>query len=109
MNNAYDEGRRILIEGANATMLDIDFGTYPYVTSSNPSIGGVIAGLGLAPNKIGCIIGVVRFACFVDARFYVERPQSSMWLLGRTQVSGSSHRLCQDPVTGYEGYLQGGT
>ena len=44
-------------------MLDIDFGTYPYVTSSNPSIGGVIAGLGLAPNKIECIIGVVRSAC----------------------------------------------
>ena len=60
MNSAYDEGKRILIEGANATMLDIDFGTYPYVTSSNPSIGGVIAGLGLAPNKIECIVGVVR-------------------------------------------------
>ncbi len=67
MNNAYDEGKRILIEGANATMLDIDFGTYPYVTSSNPSIGGVIAGLGLAPNKIECIIGVVRLACHRDA------------------------------------------
>ena len=60
MNSAYDEGKRILIEGANATMLDIDFGTYPYVTSSNPSIGGVIAGLGLAPNKIEVIVGVVR-------------------------------------------------
>ena len=60
VNNAYEEGKRILIEGANATMLDIDFGTYPFVTSSNPSIGGVIAGLGLAPNKIECIVGVVR-------------------------------------------------
>ena len=60
VNSAYDEGKRILIEGANATMLDIDFGTYPYVTSSNPSIGGVIAGLGLAPNKIEVIVGVVR-------------------------------------------------
>jgi len=60
VNSAYEEGKRILIEGANATMLDIDFGTYPYVTSSNPSIGGVIAGLGLAPNKIEVIVGVVR-------------------------------------------------
>lgn len=55
----YDEGRKILIEGANATMLDIDFGTYPYVTSSNPSIGGVLTGLGVAPNKLGAVIGVV--------------------------------------------------
>lgn len=59
INDSYDAGKRILIEGANATMLDIDFGTYPYVTSSNPSIGGVIAGLGIAPNKLQCIIGVV--------------------------------------------------
>ena len=62
INDAYDEGKRILIEGANATMLDIDFGTYPYVTSSNPSIGGVVAGLGIAPNKLECIIGVVRLS-----------------------------------------------
>jgi adenylosuccinate synthase len=55
-----DSGRRILIEGANATMLDVDFGTYPYVTSSNPSIGGVISGLGIAPNRLGAIIGVAK-------------------------------------------------
>ncbi len=55
----YDDGRKILIEGANATMLDIDFGTYPYVTSSNPSIGGVLTGLGIAPNRLGAVIGVV--------------------------------------------------
>ena len=46
-------------QGANATMLDLDFGTYPYVTSSNPSIGGVIAGLGIAPQKLECVVGVV--------------------------------------------------
>jgi hypothetical protein len=57
-----NEGRRILIEGANATMLDLDFGTYPYVTSSNPSIGGVASGLGLPPNRMGAIIGVVSSA-----------------------------------------------
>lgn len=60
VNNAADDGRRILVEGANATMLDVDFGTYPFVTSSNPSIGGVISGLGLAPTRLGAIIGVAK-------------------------------------------------
>jgi len=49
-----------MVEGANAAMLDIDFGTYPYVTSSNCSIGGVCTGLGLPPSKIGEVIGVVK-------------------------------------------------
>ncbi len=56
---AYDDGKRILVEGANATMLDLDFGTYPFVTSSNPSIGGIATGLGLAPQKFEAIVGVV--------------------------------------------------
>jgi len=60
INDAVDAGERVLVEGANATMLDLDFGTYPFVTSSNPSIGGVIAGLGLAPSKLGAIIGVAK-------------------------------------------------
>ncbi|CAF1495922.1 unnamed protein product, partial [Didymodactylos carnosus] len=55
-----DGDKKILVEGANATMLDIDFGTYPYVTSSNCSIGGVLTGLGLAPKFIGDIYGVVK-------------------------------------------------
>lgn len=62
INEAYETGKRILIEGANATMLDLDFGTYPYVTSSNPSIGGIATGLGLAPNKYNALIGVVGCA-----------------------------------------------
>ena len=45
INKAYRDGKRILIEGANATMLDIDFGTYPFVTSSNPSMGGTALAL----------------------------------------------------------------
>ena len=68
VNTAYEAGRRILVEGANATMLDLDFGTYPFVTSSNPSIGGVACGLGLAPSKYGAIIGVVRPAGGTAAR-----------------------------------------
>ncbi|XP_045502846.1 adenylosuccinate synthetase isoform X2 [Colias croceus] len=53
-------GRKVLVEGANAAMLDIDFGTYPYVTSSNCSIGGVCTGLGLPPSLIGEVLGVVK-------------------------------------------------
>ncbi len=52
--------KRVLVEGANAAMLDIDFGTYPFVTSSNCSIGGVCTGLGLPPKKIGDVYGVVK-------------------------------------------------
>ncbi|KAI8609406.1 Adenylosuccinate synthetase [Chytriomyces sp. MP71] len=52
--------KNVLVEGANAIMLDIDFGTYPYVTSSNTGIGGVCTGLGLPPKKIGNVYGVVK-------------------------------------------------
>ncbi|GMH37377.1 hypothetical protein BSKO_05250 [Bryopsis sp. KO-2023] len=60
VNQSYEDGKRILIEGGQATLLDIDFGTYPFVTSSNPSIGGVTSGLGLAPTKIEAVIGVTK-------------------------------------------------
>lgn len=55
-----DPNCKILVEGANALMLDIDFGTYPMVTSSNCSVGGVCTGLGIAPNRIGDVFGVVK-------------------------------------------------
>jgi len=60
INEKYSAGKKILIEGANAAMLDIDFGTYPFVTSSNPTIGGCVTGLGLSANKIKDVIGVVK-------------------------------------------------
>jgi len=60
INTAFVEGKRIMIEGANATMLDIDFGTWPYVTSSNASIGGAITGLGIAPKKISGVVGIMK-------------------------------------------------
>ncbi|XP_026462113.1 adenylosuccinate synthetase-like isoform X2 [Ctenocephalides felis] len=60
LHNLLLEGKKVLVEGANAAMLDIDFGTYPYVTSSNCSIGGVVTGLGLPPRNIGDIVGVVK-------------------------------------------------
>ncbi|KAJ1557158.1 hypothetical protein HK405_000678, partial [Cladochytrium tenue] len=60
INDAIKAGKKILVEGANAIMLDIDFGTYPYVTSSNTGVGGVCTGLGIAPKNIGKVIGVVK-------------------------------------------------
>ncbi|KAJ3210509.1 hypothetical protein HDU67_005240 [Dinochytrium kinnereticum] len=60
VHKAISSGKRVLIEGANAIMLDIDFGTYPYVTSSNTGVGGVCTGLGIPPAKIGKIFGVVK-------------------------------------------------
>ncbi|MFD2672183.1 adenylosuccinate synthase [Marinicrinis sediminis] len=60
LNNAIDEGRRVLFEGAQGVMLDIDQGTYPYVTSSNPTAGGVCIGSGVGPTKIHQVIGVAK-------------------------------------------------
>ncbi|BAT86700.1 hypothetical protein VIGAN_04437700 [Vigna angularis var. angularis] len=60
MNEAITQKRKILVEGGQATMLDIDFGTYPFVTSSSPSAGGICTGLGIAPRVIGDLIGVVK-------------------------------------------------
>jgi adenylosuccinate synthase len=60
LNQAVREGKSILFEGAQGSLLDIDFGTYPYVTSSNTTACGISAGTGLAPKHIGRIIGVVK-------------------------------------------------
>ncbi|KAI8843138.1 Adenylosuccinate synthetase [Chytridium lagenaria] len=60
VHDAINTGKKVLVEGANAIMLDIDFGTYPFVTSSNTGIGGVCTGLGLPPAKIGNVFGVVK-------------------------------------------------
>jgi len=62
-NDAFSDGKKILIEGANAAMLDIDFGTYPFVTSSNPTIGSVLTGLGVSPTKIRGIYGTTKAYC----------------------------------------------
>ena len=60
INRAVREGQSVLVEGAQATLLDVDHGTYPFVTSSSTTSGGVCAGLGLAPQKIGGVLGIVR-------------------------------------------------
>ncbi len=60
LNKAIKAGKNLLVEGAQAALLDIDFGTYPYVTSSNPTAGGACTGLGIPPTAIDKIIGVVK-------------------------------------------------
>lgn len=60
LNKAATEGRHILFEGAQGTLLDIDHGTYPYVTSSNPTAGGACTGSGIAPTRIDRVIGVAK-------------------------------------------------
>jgi len=60
LHQALAEGKRLLCEGAQATMLDIDHGTYPYVTSSTPSIGGAFTGLGIGPRHVERIVGIVK-------------------------------------------------
>jgi adenylosuccinate synthase len=63
LNKALLAGKKILAEGAQGTMLDIDFGTYPFVTSSNTVTAGTCTGLGIAPNKIGNVIGIFKAYC----------------------------------------------
>src|SRR5699024_6707257 len=60
INDALADGKRILAEGAQGTMLDIEYGTYPYVTSSNTTSSGVCSGLGIPPKRIGQVIGITK-------------------------------------------------
>lgn len=63
INQAIKDGKKILAEGAQGSMLDIDFGTYPFVTSSNTITAGVCTGLGVAPSAIGEVIGITKAYC----------------------------------------------
>ena len=60
MNRALDEGKSVLFEGAQGTMLDIDHGTYPYVTSSSAISGGATTGVGVPPTKIKNVLGISK-------------------------------------------------
>lgn len=90
IQKAFDTNKRILVEGANALMLDIDYGTYPYVTSSNTGIGGVITGLAISPFKIRTIIGVVKA--------YTTRVGGGPFPTEQLNVS-IVYRLCNTPGT----------
>ena len=63
INKNLQEGKTILCEGAQGTLLDVDFGSYPFVTSSNTVCAGACAGLGVAPNKIGEVFGIFKAYC----------------------------------------------
>ena len=63
IHKAIKDGKKILAEGAQGTLLDIDFGSYPFVTSSNTITAGACTGLGIAPNKIGEVIGIFKAYC----------------------------------------------
>jgi len=63
INKYLDEGKSILAEGAQGTLLDIDFGSYPFVTSSNTICAGACTGLGVAPNRIGKVFGIFKAYC----------------------------------------------
>ena len=60
VNDALDQGKKVLFEGAQGVMLDVDQGTYPYVTASNPIAGGVCTGVGVGPNKINTVVGICK-------------------------------------------------
>ena len=63
LGKALQEGKSVLAEGAQGTMLDIDFGSYPFVTSSNTICAGACIGLGIGPNKIGDVFGIIKAYC----------------------------------------------
>src|SRR6202035_6154632 len=60
LNQAIRDGKSVLFEGAQGTMLDVDHGTYPFVTSSSATAGGAVTGTGVGPTKIGTVIGVTK-------------------------------------------------
>lgn len=60
LNQAIEEGKSVLLEGAQGALLDVDHGTYPFVTSSNPTSGGACTGTGIPPNKVTDVLGIVK-------------------------------------------------
>ena len=63
INEALDAGKKVLAEGAQGSMLDVDFGSYPFVTSSNVIAAGVCSGLGVAPSRVGKVYGIFKAYC----------------------------------------------
>lgn len=83
MHKELEKGSRIMIEGANAAMLDIDYGTYPYVTSSNCTVGGCLTGLGIPHTALGEVVGVVKA--------YTTRVGGGPFLTECLNVKGSEY------------------
>jgi len=85
LNKAVSEGKSVLFEGAQGTMLDVDFGTYPFVTSSSATAGGACTGTGIAPHRIDRVIGVIKaYTTRVgEGPFPTELSDETGMLLGR--------------------------
>src|SRR6266700_1500488 len=102
LGRALDQGKVVLLEGAQATMLDVDHGTYPFVTSSSPTAGGACAGAGIGPTRISDVIGIVKaYTTRVgEGPFPTElRDDTGEWL----RKAGAESGLEQVPVcVGYE-------
>ena len=73
INNLLEEGKSVLAEGAQGTMLDVDFGSYPFVTSSNTICAGACTGLGVAPGNIGEVYGIFKAYCTRGCRSFPDR------------------------------------
>ncbi len=111
LNQAIGDGKSVLFEGAQGTMLDIDHGTYPFVTSSNASAGGACTGTGVAPTRISGVIGVSKAYITrvgggpfpteaLDAgasRSARAAKNSAPSPAGRAAAAGSTRRCCATP------------
>ncbi len=80
LRDLQDQGRRVLFEGAQGGMLDIDLGTYPFVTSSNTTVGGVLTGSGVGPHSVDYVLGIVKaYTTRVGAGARSPRSCSTTW------------------------------
>ncbi len=100
LNRALDDGQTVLFEGAQATMLDVDHGTYPFVTSSSPIAGGVCTGAGVGPTRIDRVIGVIKaYTTRVGAGPFptelFDEDGEKLWKIGgEVGVSTGRNRRC---------------
>ena len=79
LHNCMRENKKLLCEGAQATLLDIDFGSYPFVTSSNPTLGGICIGSGISPKDIGEVYGVIKaYSSRVGAGPYITEEDNEV-------------------------------
>jgi adenylosuccinate synthase len=101
LNRALDLGKTVLFEGGQATMLDVDHGTYPFVTSSNATSGGAATGSGVAPNRIDRVIGVVKaYTTRVGAGPFPTELLDDSQLFGDPTVRGNTSAFRNSDVVG---------
>ena len=93
VHDALASGKRVLLEGAQATFLDLDHGTYPFVTSSNPVAGGACVGSGLGPRDITSIVGIAKaYVTRVGAGPVPDRARRRHWPSTSSHAATSSAR-----------------